>query len=417
LSRLLIDLSWASSKLEGNTYSRLDTQNLIELGQVAEDKDRREAQMILNHKAAIELLVEQAEDIRVPGVAADAERRPSLSAVPSAATFHRNRQTHPMTCYDIFNGDADGLCALIQLRLQQPVDAVHVTGVKRDIQLLDRVRAKAGDKITVLDISLDSNRVDLQHLLNAGAVINYFDHHFADPIPNHPGLIAHIHTTPNVCTSLLMDKHLGGTQHLWAITGAFGDNLHQPAEQLAASMGLTESKWKQLKELGEALNYNAYGETAADLRYAPEELFRLLFAAADPFVFIRESQHFQILREGLTDDIKLARRVVLTSQNEYGTIYLLPDADWARRVSGIFANELAVAHPARAHAILTHHTNDSRLTVSVRAPKANPVGADQLCRQFATGGGRKAAAGINNLPESDLANFATAFDRQFGSNG
>lgn len=63
LSRLLIDLSWASSRLEGNTYTRLDTQNLIELGQVAEGKDQREAQMILNHKAAIELLVEQAEDI------------------------------------------------------------------------------------------------------------------------------------------------------------------------------------------------------------------------------------------------------------------------------------------------------------------------------------------------------------------
>ena len=63
LNRLLIDLSWASSRLEGNTYTRLDTQNLIELGQEAEGKDRREAQMILNHKAAIELLVEQAEEI------------------------------------------------------------------------------------------------------------------------------------------------------------------------------------------------------------------------------------------------------------------------------------------------------------------------------------------------------------------
>jgi hypothetical protein len=61
--RLLIDLSWASSHLEGNTYSRLDTKNLIELGQHAEGKDRREAQMILNHKAAIELLVENAGSI------------------------------------------------------------------------------------------------------------------------------------------------------------------------------------------------------------------------------------------------------------------------------------------------------------------------------------------------------------------
>jgi len=63
LGRLLIDLSWASSQLEGNTYTRLDTQNLIERGQAAAGKDRREAQMILNHKAAIELLVNETEDI------------------------------------------------------------------------------------------------------------------------------------------------------------------------------------------------------------------------------------------------------------------------------------------------------------------------------------------------------------------
>lgn len=63
LSRLLIDLSWSSSRLEGNTYNRLDTQNLIEFGREAEGKDRLEAQMILNHKAAIEMLVDQAQEI------------------------------------------------------------------------------------------------------------------------------------------------------------------------------------------------------------------------------------------------------------------------------------------------------------------------------------------------------------------
>lgn len=57
LNRLLIDLSWASSVLEGNTYSRLDTERLIEFGQAAEGKDALETQMILNHKQAIEYLV------------------------------------------------------------------------------------------------------------------------------------------------------------------------------------------------------------------------------------------------------------------------------------------------------------------------------------------------------------------------
>ena len=63
LSRLLIDLSWNSSRLEGNTYSLLDTARLIELGEEAEEKDRLEAQMILNHKDAIEFLVSAAEDV------------------------------------------------------------------------------------------------------------------------------------------------------------------------------------------------------------------------------------------------------------------------------------------------------------------------------------------------------------------
>lgn len=61
LNRLLIDLSWASSQLEGNTYSRLDTERLIEFGQAAEGKDALETQMILNHKPAIEYLVRDTE--------------------------------------------------------------------------------------------------------------------------------------------------------------------------------------------------------------------------------------------------------------------------------------------------------------------------------------------------------------------
>lgn len=62
-SRLLIDLSWNSSRLEGNTYSLLETERLLELGKATESKSTREAQMILNHKAAIELLVDQAGEI------------------------------------------------------------------------------------------------------------------------------------------------------------------------------------------------------------------------------------------------------------------------------------------------------------------------------------------------------------------
>jgi Fic family protein len=63
--RLLIDLSWNSSRLEGNTYSLLETERLLELSEVAEGKNLQEAQMIINHKAAIEFLMELADDVGI----------------------------------------------------------------------------------------------------------------------------------------------------------------------------------------------------------------------------------------------------------------------------------------------------------------------------------------------------------------
>ena len=63
LDRLLVDLSWASSRLEGNTYSLLDTERLIQFGEAAEGKDAIETQMILNHKAAIEFIVDQGDEL------------------------------------------------------------------------------------------------------------------------------------------------------------------------------------------------------------------------------------------------------------------------------------------------------------------------------------------------------------------
>ena len=70
-----------------------------------------------------------------------------------------------MATIDVFNGDADGICALTQLRNATPADSVLVTGVKRDIALLEKVDARAGDQVTVLDVSLDKNREGLRKVL------------------------------------------------------------------------------------------------------------------------------------------------------------------------------------------------------------------------------------------------------------
>ena len=125
-----------------------------------------------------------------------------------------------MTRFYAFNGDADGLCALQQLRLEEAGEATLVTGVKRDITLLERVEAQAGDEVTVLDISLDRNRAALLRLLGSGASVRYFDHHYAGELPVHPRFEPHIEETADVCTSVLVDRCLGGRYRAWAIVAA-----------------------------------------------------------------------------------------------------------------------------------------------------------------------------------------------------
>src|SRR5690554_3296856 len=101
-----------------------------------------------------------------------------------------------MTAFDVFNGDADGICALLQLRQVDPREATLVIGVKRDINLLARVPEGEAAQVTVLDVSLDKNREDLQRLLKAGAEVFYCDHHFAGDIPESPALTTLINPAP-----------------------------------------------------------------------------------------------------------------------------------------------------------------------------------------------------------------------------
>ncbi|MDD5329413.1 MAG: acetyltransferase [Sulfuricella sp.] len=315
-----------------------------------------------------------------------------------------------MACYDVFNGDADGICALHQLRLAHPAASTLITGVKRDITLLDRVVAKAEDEVTVLDIALDKNRAALDALLARGARVGYFDHHYPGVIPEHPNFTAHIDRAPDVCTSLLVDRFLQGKHRPWAVVGAFGDNLREAAARAAAPLNLDPARLDILRELGECLNYNAYGETVADLHYPPDELYRLVRPYADPFAFIAGEDVFERLRQGYADDLAQARALHPEMATDSRALYILPDAPWSRRVSGSFGNDLAQAWPQRAHAILTRRTDG--YTVSVRAALAAPEGADELCLRFG-GGGRKIAAGINLLPPDRLDEFAAQFRAVF----
>jgi single-stranded DNA-specific DHH superfamily exonuclease len=312
---------------------------------------------------------------------------------------------------DLFNGDADGICALTQLRNANPVDSQLVTGVKRDINLLDKIDASAGDRVTVLDVSLDKNRDGLIKTLNNGAEVFYVDHHFAGDIPESEQLTTIINPAADVCTSILINKHLEGAFVEWAIVGAFGDNLKKSAQVLAKPLGLSEQHVSRLENLGVYINYNGYGSSIEDLHFAPADLFQLVRPYANPFDFMDDARDsFQKLESGYHQDMKSAADLPAEFVNDAAAVFILPNETWARRVSGVYGNDLANQTPSRAHAVLTEKANGNYL-ISVRAPLENKTGADELCRRFATGGGRAAAAGVNDLPAEQLGDFIDQFNQ------
>jgi single-stranded DNA-specific DHH superfamily exonuclease len=317
-----------------------------------------------------------------------------------------------MTRWYAFNGDADGLCALQQLRLADPARATLVTGVKRDIQLLARVNACAGDEVTVLDVSLDSNRDALRALLDAGVRVRYFDHHHAGELPLHPHFESHIDTAADVCTSLLVDRHLEGRHRAWAITAAFGDSLPKMATALARSNGFDADSTASLARLGIALNYNAYGERLSDLHFDPAALAEAMRPFDDPLGFIADSPIFRRLWAGYEEDMAHARALRPHRQVPGATLLVMPDEPWARRAIGVLANELVQALPGNAIAIVSPRSSGG-YTASVRVPQPASLGADEFCRQFASGGGRRGAGGVNELPASELERFAGRFEACF----
>jgi len=318
-----------------------------------------------------------------------------------------------VACYDLFNGDADGICALQQLRLQYPREATLVSGLKRDIDLLHRIDVSTGDKITVLDISLDKKRDALVDALATGASVFYADHHFPGEIPVSDQLDCHIDVAADTCTSLIINQLLDNAQASWAVVGAYGDNFDGPASELGESLGLGVSELADLQQLGICLNYNGYGFELDDLMFHPVELFRLIHPYADPREFIENETAYAELLEQFQDDMARAQNARADVESSAGAVYLLPDESWARRIVGVMGNDLAKQYPDRAHALLVD-MGDGHHRVSVRAPYNHKDGADELCRQFPSGGGRKAAAGINALAQDSLAQFIDKFNTKFG---
>jgi hypothetical protein len=243
-----------------------------------------------------------------------------------------------MTTYDIFNGDADGICSLLQLRLTYPCQSTLITGIKREINLLEKVNAQPTDQLNVLDISLDKNRPALVKNLAQGATIFYVDHHFFGKIPEHQQLTTLIDTQANICTSLLINQHLQDKYPLWAITGAFGDNLNDSAETLAEQQTLKQREINALKSLGILINYNGYGANLTDLHFYPDTLFKQLLNYPNPLHVVEDSHSiYTELQSGYQDDYSNISQLKADYKTNQIAVFILPNTTWARRISGVYS--------------------------------------------------------------------------------
>ena len=272
-----------------------------------------------------------------------------------------------------YNGDADGICSMVQWGLVHGIDGHRVTGVKRDIELLKRVHPKSDDEIIVMDISLARNHSRAQELISDGFEISWFDHHLeGEPVE---GLNSSIDTSSNVCTAPIVQKHLE-TESDWAQVALHGDGLS------------IHSSKPEFKELGELLNYNGYGADLSDLHFHPDELMLLCLQARTPQNFIL-SPAFEKLKQGFESDIKQAENIEMIDG-----YYLLPNEAWARRVVGVMAHRIN-ENSEGPHVIAI----DKGETLQISLRGRNGIG--DLCAMFG-GGGRATAGGIDALPKSQI---------------
>ena len=322
-----------------------------------------------------------------------------------------------MADFDLFNGDADGIFSLLQLRQVDPrPQALRITGVKRDTELFKHItqQVRSGDRVTALDIGMARNASGLGSVLETGAEVFFCDHHATGHIPKDDRLTVLMDASAETCTAYLIDQHLGGAKPAWAICGAYGDNFQALAAKIAADRNVT-LPLGQLRELGELVNYNAYGLTIEDLHFHPSELYDRLSVYPDPMAFIEDApDELNTLRQGYRSDWDIAESAREIHISNAGQILSLPASPAANRISGLFANALVDEEPDKAFAVLTHLGPDSGgYRVSLRAPLARETRrADHFAAEFG-GGGRAEAAGIDLLTENDITRFIDAFTAGF----
>lgn len=283
-----------------------------------------------------------------------------------------------------YNGDADGICSMVQWALAKGIAGNRITGVKRDIELLKQIDAKKGDSIIAMDISLARNHVEAAKLNSIGVEISWFDHH----LPGEPidGIVTNVDTSSNVCTAVIVQKYLR-IESDWAQVALHGDGLGQFAKN------------GDLAELGELLNYNGYGADLTDLHFHPDELLLSCIEAKTPQKFI-VSDAFKILKDGFEKDI-----LHTLNHPSKNNLTILPDEPWARRVVGVLAHRLIKANGSPKVIALTKGVS---FQISIRAND----GVGEFCQNYG-GGGRATAGGIDLFPKNQIKALMNAVNARW----
>ncbi|MEM7730965.1 MAG: DHH family phosphoesterase, partial [Pseudomonadota bacterium] len=270
-----------------------------------------------------------------------------------------------------------------------------------------------GDRVTALDISMAKNAAGLHKVLHDGADVLYIDHHQTGDIPDSDRLHVITDGAKVTCTAYLVDQYLDGAKPAWAVCGAYGDNFQGLAAKIAGIRGL-DLPMGRLRELGELVNYNAYGLDVDDLHFHPAELFRIMLDYSGPVAFLDDAPAvFETLQNGFRADWDVAQSAREMDVSDAGQVLALPAGAASNRISGLFGNALVDEDPDLAFAVLTEISTGDAYRVSIRAPRARRTGsAADLAAAFG-GGGRAAASGIDRLEAADAPRFVDSFRAAF----
>lgn len=318
-----------------------------------------------------------------------------------------SRKESGSRCVDVCNGDADGLCSILQWRRHEPKASTIVTLLRHEASLWGRVHTRPGDEFLLCDIPLEPNRATLLQLLNGGARVHYLNHHDTEDIPWHPQLQATVDSSHEACTSLIVDRLLGGKYRDWAVVGAYGDQLTRVANRLASGLGFMKDVRTRLRELGELISYNACVPHEKDAYLAPARLYERLSRYPGPLDFLQSESLVAELNAVRLEDLNKASALTPYWQDACACVYVLPDAPWAHRVASSLYYRIAAAEPQRAHAFL-RPLKDGYFEAKVHA--ARNAGADLPKPEHTERASRRPRAWvIEHLPNGEIDHFIRAF--------